>query len=120
MDWTQVEAMADGGVALGGHGGEHRLLTEVPVDEARAEIRDSMATLVSRLGTPVAAFSYPNGNWNAAVAAEVAESGYRLAFTTEGGLVTAGDNAWALRRVNVHEAATRSPALFLARILGLF
>jgi peptidoglycan/xylan/chitin deacetylase (PgdA/CDA1 family) len=121
MGWSEVEAMAQGGVALGGHGMDHRLLTEVAIDEARAEVRGSIATLASRLGgATAAAFSYPNGCWNAAVASEVAQAGYQVAFTTEGGHVAVGDNAWALRRVNVHEDATRSPALFLARIVGLF
>lgn len=118
IDWAQAAEMANAGCALGGHGVSHRPLTGLQLDDARREIEGAYAALSAAGHAPVA-FSYPNGHWNADVAALTERAGYHLAFTTEGGAVKAGDNAWSLRRVNIHQGATHSPGLFMARILGL-
>jgi len=119
LDWDQVAAMSRQGVAFGGHGAEHRLLTRIPHEEAEAEIRVSKDVLDTRVGGAVPAFSYPNGNWTPQVARDVRMAGYRLAFTTEPGFVRCGDDPFALRRLNVHEDVTRTMPMFLARILGV-
>ncbi len=49
-----------------------------------------------------------------------AKPGYRIGFTTQRGLVAEGDDALRLRRLNVHEASTRSRPEFLCLILGVF
>ena len=111
--------MSRRGIAFGGHGAEHRLLTDIPPNEARLEIRESSAVVAEKIGETVPTFSYPNGNWNEEVAGQVKSSGYRLAFTTQPGFVRCDDDRFALRRVNVHEDGTRTPAMFLARVVGL-
>ena len=47
-------------------------------------------------------------------------AGYRLAFTIEPGHVSAGDDRFSLRRMNIHESMTRSAPMFMARLTGLF
>ena len=64
MNWEDVAAMARGGVAFGGHGVEHLLLTQVPIDDAKEEIIASKVVLDRKLAKPAATFSYPNGYWN--------------------------------------------------------
>ena len=68
MTWDQVREMSRHGVAFGGHGADHRLLTRLPSHEAEAEIRASKEVLDSRLSQRTLAFAYPNGDWNAEVA----------------------------------------------------
>lgn len=120
MAWSEVESLAREGVAFGGHGAEHRRLALLPSDERDAEIHHSKAVLASRLSPDVWAFAYPNGSCNDEVAAAVGAAGYELAFTTEPGVVTCGDNPLLLRRVNMHEDMTGSAPMFLARLVGLF
>lgn len=120
IDWAQVDEMRRQGIAFGGHGAEHRVLTQVPPDLADFEIATSMRVLEERLGATPVAFAYPNGGWNLAVAATVRATGYRLGFTIENGPVSCGDDLLALKRVNMHEGMTRSTPMFLARLAGLF
>jgi peptidoglycan/xylan/chitin deacetylase (PgdA/CDA1 family) len=120
MDWTQVAAMAQQGVAFGGHGAEHYLLTEVPADQAQADIRTSKEVIDRTFAGTVPTFSYPNGSWSPELAERVKCSGYRLAFTTNPGLVTCNDHMYTIRRVNIHEDVTDTTPMFLARIVGLF
>ena len=118
MNWTQVREMAAAGVSFGAHSVTHRILTTIPVPEAREEAVGSRDVVLRELGH-VTAFSYPNGNWNEDVAAAVRDAGFRLAFSTERGAVGPGDNRMALRRVNIHEDVTRSVPLLLARLSGV-
>lgn len=120
LDWEQVTSMAQQGISFGGHGAEHRLLTLVPLSEARDEICAAKGVIESRLRERVPTFSYPNGNWSPDVANLVRESGYRMAFTTHPGFVQCDDDRFTIRRINVHESMTKSTPMFLARIVGLF
>jgi peptidoglycan/xylan/chitin deacetylase (PgdA/CDA1 family) len=120
VDWSQVEAMSRQGFSFGGHGAEHRVLTQVAPDVVRCEVETSKNVLDARLSRPVRAFAYPNGAWNTAVADAVRRAGYTMAFTIEAGAVSCEDDRFALPRVNIHEGMTRSPAMFMARLTGVF
>jgi peptidoglycan/xylan/chitin deacetylase (PgdA/CDA1 family) len=120
MSWDQVAVLARDGVTFGAHTVEHRLLTYVPLDEARREIRESRRIVADRTGVAPFAFSYPNGYLNAAVVDEVRAAGYGIAFGTDRGHVRASDNPYTIRRLNVHEAAMDTAPMFLARMIGLW
>lgn len=120
IDWDQARAMAQQGVTFGGHGVEHLLLTQVSSDEALREIRGAKEALEANLPPPVATFSYPNGFVTEKIVEQVRESGYRLAFITKRGPVSCSDDPLTIRRLNVHEAATRTNPMFLARMVGLW
>jgi peptidoglycan/xylan/chitin deacetylase (PgdA/CDA1 family) len=120
IDWAQVDRMRQTGVAFGGHGADHRVLTQVTPDVVESEVATSFATIDAKLGTPARSFAYPGGGWSAAVVDTVRRAGYQVAFTIEPGYVSAGDNPLAVRRMNIHEGMTRSAPMFMARLAGLF
>jgi len=119
MSWSEAREMARAGVALGSHGMTHRILVEATADR-ETEITGSKRLLEERLGQPVRAFCYPNGNYDDGVARRVRESGYAVAFSTKPGYVSAGSDAYGVRRLNVHETMTRSIPMFVARLAGLW
>lgn len=119
MTWDHAREMALDGVAFGGHGETHRILTRLETGEAREEIRGSRAALSRELSPPVLAFSYPNGDWSPALATSVRETGFQVAFSTVPGSVACHDHRFALRRINIHERVASSPSLFVARLVGL-
>lgn len=120
MDWQQVERMQHAGVAFGGHGADHRVLTQVSRSVVHEEIESSKRTLDAKLLRPVQAFAYPGGGWDGSIAETARDCGYQLAFTIEPGHVSCDDDRYSLRRINIHEGMTRSAAMFLARLTGLF
>ena len=120
VDWTQVDAMRQAGVAFGGHGADHRILTQVSPDEVQSEVQTSFSTMGSRLGVPARSFAYPGGGWSTAVAEAVKQAGYQLAFTIDPGFVSADVNRFGVPRINIHEGMTRSAPMFMARLTGLF
>ena len=120
LSWEQIAEMSQQGVTFGGHGAEHYLLSEVPVEEAREDILMSKHVMDVRCKDMVPTFSYPRGYWTSQVVKEVKAAGFRLAFLARGGSVSCEDDRFLLRRINICQAATKSRPMFLARIVGLF
>ena len=87
--WKAIFAMDRAHVRFGSHTHTHQILTTVPADVARRELRDSKREIEQALGHDCDVFAYPNGDWSPETRAMLAESGYRLAFTTKRGPWTA-------------------------------
>jgi peptidoglycan/xylan/chitin deacetylase (PgdA/CDA1 family) len=120
VDWTKVEALGRDGFTFGGHGADHRVLTQVTPAVAACEAETSKKVLDRHLARPVYAFAYPNGAFNADIVRIVKAAGYRIAFTIDQGHVSCDDDHFRLRRVNMHDGMTRSTPMFMARLAGIF
>ncbi|HEX6788614.1 MAG TPA: polysaccharide deacetylase family protein [Gaiellaceae bacterium] len=101
LDAEGLRAVVEHGVVIGSHGATHRPLVDVPQGELADELEGSANALAS-IGLPrPAVFSYPHGEWSPAVAAAVAQAGYRAAFTVAGGGVRRLADRYALPRIEV-------------------
>lgn len=120
MDWDEVRTMGQDHVVFGGHGAEHRILTELSAEGVDDELRACVAGLEPSLLGGVRAFSYPNGAWTPAIAERVRHAGFDIAFTTKAGFVSCLDDPFSVKRVNINEDGADSEPLFLSRILRLF
>jgi peptidoglycan/xylan/chitin deacetylase (PgdA/CDA1 family) len=116
LDWDEVQRMAAGGVAFESHGHEHRLLTRVAPDAARADLSRARAVLAERGLGGDALLAYPGGDHDARVRGVAAACGHRAAFTTGPGLARAGDPLHALARIGVHEDVSASRAELRRRL----
>ncbi len=119
MSWNDVRSMAAAGIAFGGHGATHRILTNIAAADVSGEVETSKRRIESELESSPLVFSYPNGDWNSDVAEVVRRAGYRAAFSTAPGPAAVTADRFSLRRVNVHENAASSPSLLLATIAGI-
>ncbi len=81
----QVRELANSGlIEIGSHGCRHAILTAMSLHDAGLEISRSKNALEDFCGQPVTSFSYPNGDFNPALAKMTAEAGYTCAVA--GGL----------------------------------
>lgn len=92
--------LAGGGVEIGSHTWSHRDLTRLADGEVDAELRRSRETLEDWLGTPVDAFCYPRGLWDARVERRVGEV-YRVATVGGGRRFRPGDDPLRVERVSL-------------------
>ena len=83
LDWEQVREMAQSSIRFGSHSHAHPILTAIPLEDSAHEIDESKQTLETKLGSECDLFAYPNGDWSPAIREQLAESGFRRAFTTE-------------------------------------
>ncbi|HEX3081998.1 MAG TPA: glycosyltransferase, partial [Candidatus Saccharimonadia bacterium] len=78
----QVRELADD-FEIGAHTVTHPRLTQVPLAEAEAEIRESKHQLERMVGKPITTFCYPGGAYNADHVRITQAAGYSYARTTD-------------------------------------
>lgn len=101
LNREHAREIASLGHEVGSHTMTHRVLTDMPLDEARSEVTESKRALEDLLGVAVESFSYPLGKFNEAVKALPRTAGYRLAVTTREALVPDEPDWFAVPRVSV-------------------
>jgi len=62
MTWKQVKEMQKHNITFGPHTVSHTILTKIPIAKAKKEIKDSIDTILKKLGSIVSVFVYPNGH----------------------------------------------------------
>jgi peptidoglycan/xylan/chitin deacetylase (PgdA/CDA1 family) len=102
LSWHDVIEMSNNGIDFGAHTVTHPILAKVSRDRATYEIRQSKKEIEERLGKPVTAFSYPQGNlndFNNEIVDLVKESGFTCAVTTMPKMVTQKADLYELGRI---------------------
>ena len=101
LDEGGLLELAANGVTIGSHGATHRALVGLTSSQLENELRGS-AERLRAIGLPrPIVFSYPYGEWNTDVAAEVRRANYAAAFTVTSGVVRWSSERYALPRVEV-------------------
>lgn len=121
MSWEQVALLTrQSETSIGAHGCSHTPFTLLPEERLGYELRECRDRIAAATGEPVVAVAYPNGDFSDLVVHEAKRAGYRLGFTTRRGHVSAADDHFKLRRINIHESATATMPEFLCTLLGVF
>lgn len=97
---AEILEMAEEGIEFGSHSMNHRLLHELPVEEAKLEVWESKRQLEELLQEPCKVFAYPAGFFNDEVRALIKDAGHVGAFTTHYGPVERPD-LYALNRIEI-------------------
>jgi len=106
MHWRQIRDLHAGGFEVGAHSITHRYLTQLPHDQLSHEIRASRQIIEEALSAAVDIFSYPYGDYNAAVIAEVVRAGYKGGCATIPTRLRCSDSPFELPRLFVARDAT--------------
>jgi peptidoglycan/xylan/chitin deacetylase (PgdA/CDA1 family) len=86
---------------VGSHSHDHVLLTYLDDDSLAMNLTESRRILAGLTGSPPTDLAYPNGTWDARVAAATREAGYARAWTTSPGLFKSVTPRMALPRFMV-------------------
>jgi peptidoglycan/xylan/chitin deacetylase (PgdA/CDA1 family) len=100
MSWSDVHQLAVSGVEIDGHGVEHEPQHATqPKLTREAELSGSKSRIESQTRRPCNYFAFPGGAMNAESSGEAAAAGYQLAFSTRSAPIRAGDDKFALPRI---------------------
>lgn len=110
LSWHEVRELDALGMEIGSHSHQHRPLTDVNLETAEAELKQSRVLLEQNLGKPVDLLAWPGGRYNRQLQALALGIGFRALWTTRWGSQR-GNSAAALssiRRNNVVQHAPRA------------
>jgi peptidoglycan/xylan/chitin deacetylase (PgdA/CDA1 family) len=93
-----LKSVAKQGVNIGAHTANHIKLTSCNLDDAKEEIDNSKKMLENLLGTKIASFSYPHGDYNKELIALVKSLGFSNAVTCNAAPVEFNTNLFELPR----------------------
>jgi peptidoglycan/xylan/chitin deacetylase (PgdA/CDA1 family) len=102
MSWDQVRELGRQGHTIGAHSRWHAILTNEPLEAAKADIRASIETVAAETGSPCRTFSFPNGNYTARLGRYALSCGVETVMTTEPLWVARGIQSWRLPRIQIH------------------
>ncbi len=91
---------------IGSHTISHRLLTRIPIEDARLEITDSRKILQDKFNQEISSFAYPRGYSNPDLQKLVQEAGYQDARGVSVGYIYRSENQYD-RRTTVHVGQNR-------------
>jgi peptidoglycan/xylan/chitin deacetylase (PgdA/CDA1 family) len=120
--WDECRT-APANIQFGGHSAAHRLLGEIPVEDARVELDHCQRALRTELGPrAVPLFCYPAGQWTEDVRASLPAAGFKAAVTagprrSDQRLASPSDELTLLPRIGV--TSRMSLAAFAARLSGI-
>lgn len=109
--WEECRAAVPS-VRFGGHGAGHRLLDEIPLEDARADLERCGRTLRAELGRRASrVFCYPEGRWTPAIRSALEAAGFTGGVTAHARpsgdrLVDRADDAALLPRLGVSAHTT--------------
>jgi peptidoglycan/xylan/chitin deacetylase (PgdA/CDA1 family) len=122
LSWDEVRQWTALGHSVGAHTATHPILSRVPAERVRAELRASRAAIERQIGHTVDLFAYPHGraiDYTDETARIVAEEGFQAACTTIEGLNDATSDPFALHRFCVRDEPLPLFALRLSGHLGI-
>jgi peptidoglycan/xylan/chitin deacetylase (PgdA/CDA1 family) len=118
MNDSEVRALANNGMEIGGHTVSHPILTRIDAERARQEIFANRLALGQITGSEPRLFAYPNGVPGEDYALEhvaiVRETGYRAAVSTSWGAANRETSLFELPRFTPWD---RDPVRFAVRLL---
>ncbi len=113
--WDQWRALAADGVTVAAHTRTHPALTRLPAEEARQEIRESIADIRRELGSCPPVFAYPFGDHDDGIVSLAREAGIEIGLTCrDGHSRLPGEDPLRVRRTGITTRTT--PAVFRARL----
>lgn len=101
MTWDQMKDLVARGHAIGNHTETHANLKKLTAAGLRDQIEGAQQIFAANLGFRPRTFAYPYGRYNDAAIAQVAASGFELAFTVRGGAKESTDSPFLAKRIHV-------------------
>jgi peptidoglycan/xylan/chitin deacetylase (PgdA/CDA1 family) len=117
LSWKEVNELTARGFEFGSHTCSHQRLSQIPIEAAEQELRDSKTAIQNNVAIESLPLAYPYGMTSDAIAACADGLGYSCAFTTDKGFNNQTTQLFKLHRTLIGDDDD-VPA-FAARLAGL-
>lgn len=110
LNWDELRALARAGATIASHSHTHAILSRIPLDHVRDEIRTSQRLIAQEIGQALPIFAFPDGNppaFTPEVMSLLREEGFKLALTmVEGCAHLERDDPLCLPRIAISRKMT--------------
>lgn len=106
MNAQELKEIAAAGIEIGAHSISHPNLATATPERQEREIAQSKLNLEKLLGISVTTFAYPAGKYSDITIALVRQAGFTSAVTTNYGIASPDDDAYALPRLRIKPTMT--------------
>lgn len=101
MSWAELARIAAQGISIGAHSVTHPFLTQLPIEQVRAELRECRHAIETRLGVTADTLVYPYGDSDAHVRQAASEE-FRLACGTRLDFLSPAADPFDLPRIDAY------------------
>jgi len=118
MTWDEIRGLDRELIDIGSHTCTHPVLSRCSAADIAREVGDSRRIIERRLGRPVEAFCYPNGepaDYDERAVLAVKQAGYRCATVAHGGPIVSTADPYRLERIG----AAREMVKFRSAVNGV-
>ncbi|MBS5936737.1 polysaccharide deacetylase family protein [Clostridium sp.] len=98
---AQLKEMKKGGMGIESHTSRHIEFPNISREDKKAIIQEAIDTLKEKVGVDSKFLCYPVGRYDEETMEVAEEMGVKAAVTTEGGIATASDGLYSLKRVRM-------------------
>lgn len=122
LDWDELRELARTGTTVASHTHTHPILSHVPLEQVKQELRESQAIISKEIGSTLPIFAFPDGRPYAMhedILPILANEGFRVAFTRiEGRANLLKNNLLQMPRLGV--SRNMSISSFHLHLTGLY
>lgn len=102
MSADQIKSLVESGNEIGSHSVTHPSLEKVSESKLKEELAKSQEDLEKLTGQQVKSFCYPSGKYSENVIAQLKESGYQIAVTTQRGQLFSTSKPYEVPRYRIN------------------
>jgi len=122
LNWEEINDMSKNGMDFGAHTCSHAILTRVPNEQAKYEIRNSKSVIEANINKKINVFSYPSGTINDfddSIKEYVKYIGFRAAVSTIYGINKLNNETdfYSLKRLDIINSV--NIYLFMLELTGI-
>jgi peptidoglycan/xylan/chitin deacetylase (PgdA/CDA1 family) len=115
--WPEVRVMSKYGIEFQSHTWDHGIITNMPIEQAEAELAQSKYDIEANVGKPCSMVAWSHGIFNSEVISLLPKTGYRGAVAYDGEInILSSINLYEIHRVRIF--AEISPLAY-AEVIGL-
>ena len=103
LNWDQIRKLKEEGVTIGAHSHTHAHMSDLNIDDVKAEIELSNKIFLKEIGEIPTLFAFPYGETNSEIIELIKDYKFKVAFGQHSGVINETSNMYYLPRFSLNE-----------------
>ena len=103
LNWDQIRKLKEEGVTIGAHSHTHAHMSDLNIEDVKAEIELSNKIFLKEIGEIPTLFAFPYGETNSEIIELIKDYKFKVAFGQHSGVINETSNMYYLPRFSLNE-----------------